>query len=129
LRHRLAGGLIAAAIVLLLPAAATAITIENYEKWRASNKTLMATPKTLLGVRLLGIFQGLQVGNRALRDRKQPPLFCVPAGAQVTGADIAKLVDQELKAPTTRNGQPYNPKLEISVVVAVAAARRWPCAN
>lgn len=109
----------------LTPAAA--LTIGNYEKWRASNQVVQATPKTLLASRLFGVFRGLETANALLKKRGQAPLFCRPPGVKMTGGAIAKMVDQELRGRGLRGEKPYQATRRISDIVAIAVARRWPC--
>jgi hypothetical protein len=108
---------------------AGAISIENYQKYRLDSRTVKATPKSLLEVRMEGVLHGLLMANRRARSMQMRPLFCAPDDIKVPGSEVVEMVERELKAPSQNGGKPYSPDTAVEEVLLVAAQRRWPCSG
>ncbi len=117
---------IAALLAGLAAAPAAAITIENYQKYRLDSRTVKATPKTLLEVRLEGVLFGLMMASRRAQEAQRKPLLCAPDGARLSGPEVVEMVEREIKSPS-QGGKPYPPETAVEDVLLVAAQRRWPC--
>lgn len=123
------GGAALAAAALVLGAAlpAGAITLENYQKYRLDARNVQATFKSLIEVRIEGVLQGLMIANRAIEAAGGKTLFCVPAGLQMRGPDVLKMLDAELTTGTGADGKPYPGTTVIEDVLLTLAQKRWPC--
>lgn len=123
------GGAAIAATALVLAAAlpARAITLENYQKYRLDTRNVQATFKSLIEVRIEGVLQGLMLANRAAETAGGKPLFCAPAGLQMRGAEVLKMLDTELTSGTGADGKPYPGTIMIEDVLLTLAQKRWPC--
>lgn len=116
----------AAAALLLGAAPASAIKLENYQKYRLDSRNVQATFKSLIEVRIEGVLQGLLIANRAAAAAGKP-LFCPPANLQMRGADAVKLLDTELTSGTGADGKPYPGDTNIEDVMLKVAQKQWPC--
>jgi hypothetical protein len=119
----------AAAALLLGVAPAGAIKLENYQKYRLDSRSVQATFKSMIEVRIEGVLQGLLIANRAAAAAGARPLFCPPANVQMRGADAVKLLDSELTAGTGADGKPYPGDTNIEDVMLKVAQKQWPCAR
>jgi hypothetical protein len=131
MRSRVRAFLSAAALLAIAGATsgAGAITLENYQKYRLDTRTVNATTKSLVEVRLEGVLHGLNMANQRLRAAGGKPLFCAPAELRLRGKEVMDLLDGELKSPSGREGRPYAQDTAIEDVLLIAAQRRWPCAG
>ena len=120
--------LVAAFAVMGAPPAG-AITLDSYQKYRLDSRSVQATVKSLLEVRIEGVLQGLIMSNRAVEAAGGKPLFCAPAGVQLRGPDVLKMLDTELTAGTGADGKPYPGTTMIEDVLLTLAQKRWPCAR
>ncbi len=119
---------IAAAAALLLGASpASAIKLENYQKYRLDTRSVQATFKSMIEVRIEGVLQGLLIANRAATAAGGKPLFCPPTSVQMRGADALKLLDTELTSGTGTDGKPYPGETNIEDVMLRVAQKQWPC--
>ena len=128
MRHILRSITLAAA-VLAVAAPAGAIKLENYQKYRLDSRSVQATFKSMIEVRIEGVLQGLVIANRAAVAEGGKPLFCPPANLQMRGADAVKLLDTELTAGTGADGKPYSGDTNIEDVMLKVAQKQWPCAR
>jgi hypothetical protein len=119
----------AAAALLLGAAPASAIKLENYQKYRLDSRNVQATFKSLIEVRIEGVLQGLVIANRAAVAAGGRPLFCPPQTLQMRGADAVKLLDTELTSGTGADGKPYPGDTNIEDVMLKVAQKQWPCAR
>lgn len=119
----------AAAALLLGAAPASAIKLENYQKYRLDMRSVQATFKSMIEVRIEGVLQGLLIANRAAQAAGGKPLFCPPANLQMRGADAVKLLDTELTSGTGADGKPYPGDTNIEDVMLKVAQKQWPCAR
>ncbi len=117
----------AAAALVAAAGAAHAITLENYQKYRADSRDVRATYKSLLEIRMEGVLQGLVMANRQIAAAGGKPLLCAPADLRIRGAEVLSMLDDELKAPSRDQGRPYPPTTNIEDVLVTVAERRWPC--
>ena len=118
----------AAASALALGAApAGAIKLENYQKYRLDTRSVQATFKSMIEVRIEGVLQGLLIANRAATAAGGKPLFCPPTSVQMRGADALKLLDTELTSGTGTDGKPYPGETNIEDVMLRVAQKQWPC--
>jgi hypothetical protein len=115
------------ALVLALPAPAAALTVGDYQKWRASNETVRATPRGLLEIRVYGIYQGLALAQRRQQAAGHAALFCPPAAPPEAKA-VREILEQELQAPATPDRKPYPAATPIEDALLAALAKRYPCA-
>ncbi len=113
-----------AVLGVLITAPASAISIENYQKYRLDSRVVKATPKTLLEVRLEGILVGLVIANKRALEARQKLLFCAPEGARLSGPEVVEMVEREIKSAVQK---PYPPETAVEDVLLIAAQRRWPC--
>jgi len=116
--------------VSLASAPAQAVTVEAYQKWRLSGKTIRATPTGLISIHLGGVLQGLMLANSRLQAAGLPLLFCVspkapPAGMSNTA--LRKLIDKELKTTSRPLAAPWPPKSAVAAVILHALRNEWPC--
>lgn len=119
---------IAAAAALLLGASsASAIKLENYQKYRLDTRSVQATFKSMIEVRIEGVLQGLLIANRAATAAGGKPLFCPPTNVQMRGAEALKLLDTELTSGTGTDGKPYPGETNIEDVMLRVAQKQWPC--
>lgn len=119
---------VAAAAFALGATPASAIKLENYQKYRLDARNVQATFKSLIEVRIEGVLQGLLIANRAAAATGKA-LFCPPANLQMRGADAVKLLDTELTAGTGADGKPYPGDTNIEDVMLKVAQKQWPCAR
>jgi hypothetical protein len=124
---RAAAGAAALVAALAVAAPASAIKISNYEKYRLDARVLRATLKSLLEVRLEGVMQGLLIANDAAAAAGGRKLFCPPGAVQMRGAEVMKLLDEELTDGRTAAGKPYPVDMNVEDVVMIVARKRWPC--
>ncbi len=108
---------------------AGAITLENYQKYRMDSRTVNATSKSLVEVRLEGVLHGLIMANTRIKAAGGKPLFCAPADLRMRGRDVIDMLDAELKSPSGRDAKPYPGDTAIEDVLLIAAQRRWACAG
>jgi hypothetical protein len=125
LRRGAALAVLAAAFAAALPAGA--ITLDSYQKYRLDSRSVQATVKSLLEVRIEGVLQGLIMANRANEAAGGKPLFCAPPGLQMRGPDVLKMLDNELTTGTGADGKPYPGSVMIEDVLLTLAQKRWPC--
>ena len=123
-------GAAAAAVALLFGAApASAIKLENYQKYRLDTRNVQATFKSMIEVRIEGVLTGLLIANRAAEAAGAKALFCPPQNLQMRGAEALKLLDDELTSGTGADGKPYPADTNIEDVMLRVAQKRWPCAR
>lgn len=120
---------VATAAFALGASPASAIKLENYQKYRLDSRNVQATFKSLIEVRIEGVLQGLLIANRAAVSAGARPLFCPPAAVQMRGPDVLKLLDTELTAGTGADGKPYPGDTNIEDVMLKVAQKQWPCAR
>ena len=121
---------LAAALAVMGAPPAGAITLDSYQKYRLDSRSAQATVKSLLEVRVEGVLQGLIMANRAIEAAGGKPLFCAPAGVQMRGPDVLKMLDNELTTGTGADGKPYPGSTMIEdVLLGLWAQKRWPCAR
>ncbi|MCW5771828.1 MAG: hypothetical protein KIT16_09355 [Rhodospirillaceae bacterium] len=125
--RRLHAAALVAATAMLAAAPAGAIKLENYEKYRLDARNMRATLKSLLEVRLEGVMLGLLIANRNVVAAGGKPLFCAPERTQMGGADVMKLLDEELTNGRTAEGKPYPNDANVEDIVLIVARKRWPC--
>lgn len=121
--------LAALAALALGIAPAGAIKLENYQKYRLDSRSVQATYKSMIEVRIEGVLQGLVIANRAAVAAGARPLFCPPENLQMRGPDVLKLLDTELTSGTGADGKPYANDINIEDVMLKVAQKRWPCAR
>jgi hypothetical protein len=119
----------AAAALCLGTAPASAIKLENYQKYRLDTRNVQATFKSMIEVRIEGVLTGLLIANRAAEAAGTKPLFCPPQNLQMRGAEALKLLDDELTSGTGADGKPYPADTNIEDVMLRVAQKRWPCAR
>lgn len=119
----------AAAAIAFGAGPASAIKLENYQKYRLDTRSVQATFKSMIEVRIEGVLQGLVIANRAAAAAGAKPLFCPPANLQMRGADAVKLLDTELTSGTGADGKPYPADTNIEDVMLRVAQKQWPCAR
>src|SRR5688500_6419349 len=119
LHMRTAGIILVSALLACSPA--QAITVENYQKYRLDSRTVKATPKTLLEVRMEGVLHGLLMANRRARAMQGRPLFCAPDDLKLPGSEVIDMVERELKSPSQDGGRTYSPDTAVEEVLLVAA--------
>ena len=117
----------AAAALALGASPASAIKLENYQKYRLDSRSVQATYKSMIEVRIEGVLQGLFIANRAAVAAGAKPLFCPPANVQMRGAEVAKLLDAELTSGSGADGKPYPGDTNIEDVMLKVAQKQWPC--
>lgn len=120
---------LAAAALVAASGAAHAITLENYQKYRADSRDVRATYKSLIEIRVEGVLQGLVLASRRIAAAGGKPLLCPPADLRIRGAEVLTMLDEELKTPSRDQGRPYPPTTNIEDVLVSVAERRWPCAR
>ena len=120
---------LAAAALFAGVSPASAIKLENYQKYRLDSRNVQATFKSLIEVRIEGVLQGLLIANRAAEAAGAKPLFCPPANLQMRGADALKLLDTELTSGAGADGKPYPGDTNIEDVMLKVAQKQWPCAR
>jgi len=128
-RHTICFAAFAAAALALGIAPAGAIKLENYQKYRLDSRSVQATFKSMIEIRIEGVLQGLFIANRAAVAAGAKPLFCPPANLQIRGADAVKLLDSELTSGTGTDGKPYPGDTNIEDVMLRVAQKQWPCAR
>ena len=106
---------------------ARAITIENYRKWSAVNRPLKASARSILEVRLEGVYAGLVLADRMNRKRGGSPLFCPPDTVVPSGKMVREMVDTEIDRPSDRSIKAYPADTAVELLVLTAARHRWPC--
>lgn len=109
---------------------AWAVSVDAYQKWRLSGRTVRATPTGLISLHVGGVLQGFLLVNRRLRAAGLPVLFCVPATAPpdgMTTADLRKLIDKELKTTSRPLSAPWPPKSAVATVILHILRNEWPC--
>jgi hypothetical protein len=119
----------AAAALCLGTAPASAIKLENYQKYRLDTRNVQATFKSMIEVRIEGVLTGLLIANRAAEAAGTKPLFCPPQNLQMRGAEALKLLDDELTSGTGADGKPYPGDTNIEDVMLKVAQKRWPCSR
>jgi hypothetical protein len=119
----------AAAALCLGATPASAIKLENYQKYRLDTRNVQATFKSMIEVRIEGVLTGLLIANRAAQAAGAKPLFCPPQNLQMRGAEALKLLDEELTSGTGADGKPYPGETNIEDVMLKVAQKRWPCAR
>lgn len=119
----------AAGALALGASPASAIKLENYQKYRLDSRNVQATFKSLIEVRIEGVLQGLVIANRAAVAAGGRPLFCPPQTLQMRGAEAVKLLDTELTAGTGADGKPYPGDTNIEDVMLKVVQKQWPCAR
>jgi hypothetical protein len=119
-----------AATALALGASpASAIKLENYQKYRLDSRNVQATFKSLIEVRIEGVLLGLVIASRAAAAAGGKPLFCPPQNLQMRGAEAVKLLDTELTVGTGADGKPYPGDTNIEDVMLKVVQKQWPCAR
>ena len=121
----LVGAALGAAVLAAAPA--SAIKIENYQKYRLDSRSVQATFKSMIEVRMEGELQGFLVASRAIKAAGGQPSICAPDNLQMRGPDVVKMLDDEINNGRTANGQPYGNEALIEDVLFAAARKRWPC--
>jgi hypothetical protein len=106
---------------------AHAIKLENYQKYRLDSRSVQATFKSMIEVRMEGVLQGLIIASRGIAAAGGKPQICAPATVQMSGADVLKMLDQELNSGTGADGKPYGNDTVIEDVLFTLAQKRWPC--
>lgn len=129
MKHVLRAASLAAAGFLLGIAPAGAIKLENYQKYRLDSRSVQATFKSMIEVRIEGVLQGLLIANRAASASGGKPLFCPPDNVQMRGAEALKILDDELTSGTGADGKPYPGDTNIEDVMLKVAQKRWPCSR
>jgi len=119
----------AAAAALLAVSPAAAIKLENYQKYRLDSRNVQATFKSMIEVRMEGVLQGFVIASRAIKAAGGQPPVCIPETLQLRGAEVLKLLDDELNTGRTADGQPYGNDTVIEDVLFTLAQKRWPCAR
>lgn len=119
------GAAFAAALAGVSPA--TAIKLENYQKYRLDSRSVQATFKSMIEVRMEGVLQGIVIANRAIKAAGGQPTVCMPETLQLRGAEVLKLLDDELNNGRTADGKPYGNETVIEDVLFALAQKRWPC--
>jgi hypothetical protein len=119
----------AAAALALGASPASAIKLENYQKYRLDSRNVQATFKSLIEVRIEGVLLGLVIASRAAAAAGGKPLFCPPQNLQMRGAEAVKLLDTELTAGTGADGKPYPGDTNIEDVMLKVVQKQWPCAR
>ncbi len=119
----------AAAAALLAVAPASAIKLENYQKYRLDSRNVQATFKSMIEVRMEGVLQGIVIASRAIKAAGGQPPVCVPETLQLRGAEVLKLLDDELNNGRAADGKPYGNDTVIEDVLFTLAQKRWPCAR
>lgn len=119
----------AAAALVLGAAPASAIKLENYQRYRLDTRNVQATFKSMIEVRIEGVLTGLLIANRAAEAAGAKRLFCPPQNLQMRGAEALKLLDDELTSGTGADGKPYPGDTNIEDVMLKVAQKRWPCAR
>ena len=112
---------------LLAAAPASAIKIENYQKYRLDARSVQATFKSMIEVRMEGVLQGFLVASRAIKAAGGQPSICAPDSLQMRGPDVVKMLEDEINNGRTADGQPYGNEALIEDVLFAAARKRWPC--
>lgn len=118
------------AVIGLSGTPAKAVTVEDYQKWRLSGRTIQATPTGLISIHVGGVLQGFMLANRRLGAAGLPVLFCVPSAAPRDGmksAALRKLIDTELKNTTRPLSAPWPPKSAVASVILHILRNEWPC--
>jgi len=118
---------LAAAALAFGASPASAIKLENYQKYRLDSRSVQATYKSMIEVRIEGVLQGLIIANGAARAAGAKPLFCPPDNVQMRGAEAAKLLDAELTSGSGADGKPYPGDTNIEDVMLKVAQKQWPC--
>ena len=125
---RLGAVILAAALALMsVLAPAQAITLDNYRKWRAVNRPLKATGRSILEIHLGGVYSGLAWANRFNERSGGTPLFCPPKDLAPSGKLMRELVDSEIDTPSDKSVRAYTGTTSIEFLLLTAARRRWPC--
>ena len=118
---------LAAAGVAAWAMPAAAIKLENYQKYRLDSRSVQATFKSMIEVRMEGVLQGFLIASRGIAAAGGKPQICAPATVQMSGADVLKMLDQELNSGTGADGKPYGNDTVIEDVLFTLAQKRWPC--
>jgi len=121
------GAAFGAALLAAVPA--SAIKLENYQKYRLDSRSINATFKSMIEVRMEGVLQGLIIASRAIKAAGGQPQVCAPDNIQMRGPEVLKLLDDELNNGRTAEGQPYGNETVIEDVLFIVARKRWPCAR
>jgi len=127
LRAALVAGAFAAAALAAAAPPAHAIKLENYQKYRLDARSVQATFKSMIEVRMEGVLQGLIIASRGIAAAGGKAQICPPAAVQMSGADVLKMLDQELNTGTGPDGKPYGNDTLIEDVLFTLARKRWPC--
>jgi hypothetical protein len=128
--HRIPGLVGAAFFAALIGAApASAIKLENYQKYRLDSRSVNATFKSMIEVRMEGVLQGIILASRAIKAAGGQPQVCAPDTLQMRGPEVVKMLDDEINNGRTAAGQPYGNEAMIEDVLFAAARKRWPCAR
>ena len=121
------GTILAATALAFVAAPASAIKLENYQKYRLDSRSVRATYQSMIEVRIEGVLIGLIIANRAAAAAGAKPLFCPPDKAEMRGAEAVKLLDNELTSGTGADGKPYPGDTNVEDVMLKVAQKRWPC--
>jgi len=114
---------------LLAAMPASAIKLENYQKYRLDSRSINATFKSMIEVRMEGVLQGIIIASRAIKAAGGQPQVCAPDTLQMRGPEVVKMLDDELNNGRTAEGQPYGNETVIEDVLFIVARKRWPCAR
>ena len=116
-----------AATTSLAALPARAITLENYQKYRADTRSVTATYKSLLEIRMEGLVHGLVLASKEMQAAGGKPLVCAPAEARIRGVELLKMLDDELKAPSRDGGKPYAATTQVEDVMVALIRKNWAC--
>jgi hypothetical protein len=108
-------------------APAGAITLENYQKYRVDTRSVNATYKSLLEVRMEGLVHGLVLASKEIQAAGGRPFVCPPADARIRGVELVKMLDDELKAPSRDGGKPYAASTQVEEVLVALVRKNWAC--
>ena len=74
-----------------------------------------------------GVGRGIFWANVMLGVENKVRLFCMPKKLSLDEAIIQSLLDQEIKRPTSRRGEPYENDTPIELILTTAFINRFPC--
>ena len=107
------------AITLLLStqvAHAASFTVAMFQATKEQDSTLWY---------VTGVGQGYLYANSQLTFEGKQPIYCQPINLTLVGLNYAKLIESEIKRPST--AQPYRSEVSIEVVLLSALRATFPC--